>query len=31
MWKVQLFELNYDGRESKAVADVLKSGWITMG
>ena len=31
MWKVQLFELNYDERESKAVADVLNSGWITMG
>ena len=31
MWKVQLFKLNYDERESKAVADVLDSGWITMG
>jgi len=31
MWKVQLFKLNYDERESKAVADVLESGWITMG
>jgi dTDP-4-amino-4,6-dideoxygalactose transaminase len=31
MWKVQLFELNYDERESKAVTDVLESGWITMG
>src|ERR1041385_8506454 len=31
MWKVQLFELNYDHREEKAVADVLKSRWITMG
>lgn len=31
MWKVQLFKLNYDEREGKAVADVLESGWITMG
>ena len=31
MWKVQLFELNYDNREEQAVADVLKSRWITMG
>ncbi|HEX5170059.1 MAG TPA: DegT/DnrJ/EryC1/StrS family aminotransferase [Cyclobacteriaceae bacterium] len=31
MWKVQLFELNYDGREEEAVANVLKSRWITMG
>lgn len=31
MWKVPLFELNYDDKESKAVADVLASGWITMG
>ena len=31
MWKVQLFELNYDHREEEAVANVLKSRWITMG
>lgn len=31
MWKIQLFELNYDDREEQAVADVLKSRWITMG
>jgi dTDP-4-amino-4,6-dideoxygalactose transaminase len=31
MWKVQLFELNYDNREEEAVAKVLKSRWITMG
>ncbi len=31
MWKIQLFKLNYDDREIKAVADVVKSGWITMG
>jgi dTDP-4-amino-4,6-dideoxygalactose transaminase len=31
MWKVQLFELNYDHQEEEAVAAVLKSRWITMG
>ena len=31
MWKVQLFELNYDEREENAVAQVLRSRWITMG
>ena len=31
MWKVQLFELNYDQREEQAVEQVLKSRWITMG
>ena len=31
MWKVQLFKLNYDSRELDAVAQVLKSGWLTMG
>lgn len=31
MWKVQLFKLNYDEREVSAVADVVRSGWITMG
>jgi dTDP-4-amino-4,6-dideoxygalactose transaminase len=31
MWKVQLFELNFDEREEQAVANVLKSRWITMG
>jgi len=31
MWKVQLFKLNYDERESKAVKDIVDSGWITMG
>lgn len=30
-WKVQLFKLNYDERETDAVVDTLKSGWITMG
>ena len=31
MWKVQLFKLNYDERESQIVKDVVDSGWITMG
>jgi dTDP-4-amino-4,6-dideoxygalactose transaminase len=31
MWKVQLFKLNYDEKESKAVKDVVESGWLTMG
>ena len=31
MWKVQLFELNYDELEVEAVAEVVRSGWITMG
>ncbi len=31
MWKVQLFKLNYDDKESRAVRDVIDSGWITMG
>jgi len=31
MWKVQLFELNYDDRELQAVTEVIRSAWITMG
>lgn len=31
MWKVPLFELNYDAQERRAVNDVLDSRWITMG
>jgi len=31
MWKVQLFKLNYDERESNAIKEVVDSGWITMG
>ncbi|MCK5482678.1 MAG: DegT/DnrJ/EryC1/StrS family aminotransferase [Gemmatimonadetes bacterium] len=31
MWKVQLFELNYDELEIRAVEEVVRSGWITMG
>ena len=30
-WKVQLFKLNFDEREIEAVAETLRSGWITMG
>tara|TARA_B100000963_G_C22635309_1_gene677280 strand:+ start:1907 stop:3043 length:1137 start_codon:yes stop_codon:yes gene_type:complete len=31
MWKIQLFKLNYNELEKKAVENVLNSGWITMG
>ena len=31
MWEIQLFKLNYDEKESKAVKDIVDSGWITMG
>ncbi|CAA6810176.1 MAG: Bacillosamine/Legionaminic acid biosynthesis aminotransferase PglE; 4-keto-6-deoxy-N-Acetyl-D-hexosaminyl-(Lipid carrier) aminotransferase [uncultured Sulfurovum sp.] len=31
MWKVELFAPNYDEKESKAVNEVLDSGWLTMG
>jgi dTDP-4-amino-4,6-dideoxygalactose transaminase len=31
MWKVQLFQLNYDKREVGAVSEVVAGGWITMG
>jgi len=31
MWRIQLFKLNYDTRESRAVQEVIESGWITMG
>lgn len=31
MSKVQLFKLNYGEREVQAVADTVRSGWITMG
>jgi dTDP-4-amino-4,6-dideoxygalactose transaminase len=30
-WKVQLFKLNFDEREAAAVAQVIDSGWLTMG
>lgn len=31
MWKIPLFDLNYDSREEDAVLDVLRSRWLTMG
>lgn len=31
MWKVPLFKLNFDECEEKAVAEVIRSGWLTMG
>ena len=31
MWKVPLFDLNYDDRERSVVDDVLSSAWLTMG
>lgn len=31
MWDIQLFKLNHDEREIKAVSDVLASGWLSMG
>ena len=31
MWKIQLFKLNYDDQEIDAVAETVRSGWITMG
>jgi dTDP-4-amino-4,6-dideoxygalactose transaminase len=30
-WTTPLFELNYDERELRAVTEVIRSGWITMG
>jgi len=31
MWKVPLFDLNFDRREDDAVSKVMKSRWLTMG
>jgi len=31
MWDIQLFELNFDDLEVKAVSDVVAGGWLTMG
>ncbi|NWH04981.1 DegT/DnrJ/EryC1/StrS family aminotransferase [Desulfobacter latus] len=31
MWKIPLFDLNYDDQELKAVSDVLKNKWLTAG
>jgi len=30
-WKVQLFELNYDETEARAVEEVVRGGWLAMG
>ena len=31
MWKIQLFKLNFDHRETEAVRQTVESGWLTMG
>ena len=31
MWKVPLFQLNFDQRECEAATAVIDSGWLTMG
>jgi dTDP-4-amino-4,6-dideoxygalactose transaminase len=31
MWKIQLFNLNFDVREVDAVKKTIESGWLTMG
>ncbi|MDC3401439.1 DegT/DnrJ/EryC1/StrS aminotransferase family protein [Alphaproteobacteria bacterium] len=31
MWKIQLFKLNFDDQEVKAVSDVVAGGWLSMG
>jgi len=31
MWTVPLFDLNFDHREEDAVAEVMRSRWLTMG
>jgi len=31
MWNIQLFKLNFDHREVKAVSDVVTGGWLSMG
>lgn len=31
MWKIQLFELNFDNREVDAAAGVVSGGWLSMG
>ncbi|MDA8627080.1 DegT/DnrJ/EryC1/StrS aminotransferase family protein [Pseudomonadales bacterium] len=31
MWDIQLFKLNFDDREVKAVSDVVANGWLSMG
>jgi dTDP-4-amino-4,6-dideoxygalactose transaminase len=31
IWNIQLFKLNFDDREAKAVSDVLSDKWLSMG
>jgi dTDP-4-amino-4,6-dideoxygalactose transaminase len=31
MWNIQLFKLNFDDQEVKAVSDVVAGGWLSMG
>ncbi len=31
MWKIPLFDLNYDEKEEQAVVEVLRSKWLSMG
>lgn len=31
MWKVPLFDLNYDSKEEEAAQEVLRGRWLTMG
>ena len=31
MWSIQLFKLNFDGRETEAVTKVVDGGWLSMG
>jgi len=31
MWDIQLFKLNFDDLEVKAVSDVVSGGWLSMG
>jgi len=31
VWKIQLFKLNFDHRETEAVRQTVESGWLTMG
>ena len=31
MWKVPLFDLNFDHREEAAVSAVMQTRWLTMG
>lgn len=31
MWDIQLFKLNFDNKEVKAVTEVVSGGWLSMG